>query len=301
MTDLFEIRHLRYFLAVIEAGSFSRAADRLGISQPSVSQQMRDLEANLRVPLFQRCGKRILPTAAGLIFAEHAREMMRKMESLHDELLSQPTESRGSLHIGVVPILNVPLMPHLLKLFTAKHPGVSLIVEEISSTEIETALEDGRMDVGLGFLTRHSPNLHYESLYKDKFTLIVAGNHPWKKRTEVAVEELHQQPLLQLPDSFVMRRMTDEICRKHQAHPRTVAQINAIETLLRSLSAFSAGALMPKICLRGRQNLHLSSIPLKGKNLGLEIGLLHLMDAGVNSAMGDFVRLAKIEVPKMNQ
>jgi DNA-binding transcriptional LysR family regulator len=68
-----EIRHFRYFLAVAEAGSFSRAADRLGVSQPNVSQQLRDLEANLRVELFQRRGKRILLTSAGLIFREHAR------------------------------------------------------------------------------------------------------------------------------------------------------------------------------------------------------------------------------------
>ena len=73
MHDPIEIRHLRYFLAVAEAGSFSRAADRLGISQPSVSQQMRDLEMGLRVSLFQRRGKRILLTPTGLIFQEHAR------------------------------------------------------------------------------------------------------------------------------------------------------------------------------------------------------------------------------------
>jgi len=71
MSEPLDIRHLRYFLAVAEAGSFSRAADRLGISQPSVSQQMRDLEAGLRVPLFQRRGERILLTPRGLIFQEH--------------------------------------------------------------------------------------------------------------------------------------------------------------------------------------------------------------------------------------
>ena len=73
MHDPVEVRHLRYFLAVAEAGNFSRAADRLGISQPSVSQQIRDLETGLRVRLFQRRGKRVLLSPGGLIFQEHDR------------------------------------------------------------------------------------------------------------------------------------------------------------------------------------------------------------------------------------
>lgn len=299
MNDPLEIRLLRYFLAVAEAGSFSRAADRLGISQPSVSQQMRDLEAGLRMALFQRRGKRILLTPAGLIFQEHARAILRQIESCLQELTSEPGQMRGALHLGVVPILNVPLIPHLLGLFAADHPGISLTVEEISSTEIETALEEGRMDVGLGFLTRHSPNLRYERLCTDEFALIVSESHPWAKRRAIKLSELHLQRLLQLPDTFVMRRMTDEICRNHQVRPRNIAEINAIETLLRSLAPLDAAALMPKIALRGREGLKLKAIPLQGKNPAVEIGLLRLVDSGSNSAVGAFTRLAKAVVPKM--
>jgi len=299
MQDPLEVRHLRYFLAVAEAGSFSRAADRLGISQPSVSQQMRDLEAGLRVSLFQRRGKRILLTPRGLIFQEHARAILHQLENFLQELNSESGQLRGALHLGVVPILNVPLVPHLMGLFAANHPGINVIVEEISSTEIETALEEGRMDVGLGFVTRHSPNLRYERLCKDEFALIVSETHPWSKRRVIPFSELHQQRLLQLPDSFVMRRMTDEICRNHQVRPRTVAEINAIETLLRTLAPLQAAALMPKIALRGREALKLKAIRLQGKNLGLEIGLLRLSDSAANSAVAAFTSLVKAVVPKL--
>ena len=299
MQDPVEIRHLRYFLAVAEAGSFSRAANRLGISQPSVSQQMRDLEAGLRVSLFQRRGKRILLTPRGLIFQEHARAILRQLENFLQELSSEPGQLRGALHLGVVPILNVPLVPDLLGLFAADHPGISVIVEEISSTEIETALEEGRMDVGLGFVTRHSPNLRYERLCTDEFALIVSAAHPWSHRRVIPLSELHQQRLLQLPDSFVMRRMTDDVCRNHQIRPRTIAEINAIETLLRSLAPLQAAALMPKIALRGREGLNLKAIRLRGKKLGLEIGLLRLSDSGANSAVAAFTSLARAAIPKL--
>src|ERR1700745_2347549 len=164
MQEPLEIRHLRYFLAVAEAGSFSRAADRLGISQPSVSQQMRDLEAGLRVPLFQRRGKRILLTPRGLIFQETARALLHQLETLLQELNGEPGELRGALRLRVIPGLNVPLVPQLLGAFVSTPPATGVKVEEISSPEIETALEEGRMDLDLGFLPRHSPNLRYERL-----------------------------------------------------------------------------------------------------------------------------------------
>lgn len=295
--DPLELRHLRYFLAVAEAGSFSRAADRLGVSQPNVSQQMRDLETELRVSLFQRRGKRILLTASGAIFQEHARAILRQVEILLQEISAAPGQMRGALHLGVVPILNVALMPQLLGLFATDHPQIGLNVEEISSTEIETALEEGRMDVGLGFLTRHSPNLRYERLCTDEFALIVHESHEWAKRRSIEVRELHQARILQLPDTFVMRRMTDAICREHQVRPHTVAEINAIETLLRSLAPLNAAALMPKIALRGTTNL--IAIRMKGKNLALEIGLLRLIDSGANSAVSEFTKLARSAVPKI--
>src|SRR5438067_4104718 len=101
MNEPMEIRHLRYFLAVAEAGSVSRAADRLGISQPSVSQQMRDLEAYLRVSLFQRRGKRILLTAAGVICKKHAPTMLRQLENCLDERSTDSAQLRGDLHLGI--------------------------------------------------------------------------------------------------------------------------------------------------------------------------------------------------------
>ena len=141
--DPVEIRHLRYFLAIAEAGSFSRAADRLGSSQPSISQQIRDVEERLRVTLFQRRGKRILLTAAGQIFQEHARSLLRQYEIFLQEVVgSEPGQLHGSLLLGVVPILDTALVPTLLGEFAARYPSISVSVREVSSTEIETALEE---------------------------------------------------------------------------------------------------------------------------------------------------------------
>jgi len=181
--------------------------------------------------------------------------------------------------------------------FAARHPGVNFTVAEISSDDIETALEEGRLDVGLGLLTHHSPNLRYELLSSDEFALFVPAGHPWWNRRMVHFSELHQQRLLQLPHSYVVRRMTDGICRSHQVRPRTVAEISAIETLLHSLAPLKAAALLPQVALRGATRLR--AIRLRGKSLRLEMGLLCLKDSSTNSTVAAFIELAKAAVPKI--
>ena len=222
--------------------------------------------------------------------------MLGQLENFLDELSLDSVQLRGALHLGIVPWLDVALVPQLLGLFVARHPGVNLTVTEISSDDIETALEEGRLDVGLGFLTHHSPNLRYERLSSDEFALIVPAGHPWWNRRMVHVSELHQQRLLQLPRSFVVRRMTDAICRSNQVRPRTVAEISAIETLLRSLAPLKAAALLPKVA---RGTTDLKAIRLRGKSLLLEMGLLSLKDSSANSMVVAFTELAKAAVPKI--
>lgn len=301
MQEPFEIRQLRYFLEVADAGNFSRAAKRLGVSQPAISQQMRDLETGLRAVLFQRRGKRISLTSAGLIFQEHARAILHQMEKSLQEIGREPGEIHGTLRLGIIPYLSGALLPRLLGLFSEQNPGVDLSIQEISSTDIETGLEEGRMDVGLGWVTRHSPNLRYEHLCNDEFMVVVAETHPWARRRAVELAELHRQRLVQLPDTYVMRRMTDEICRNHRIRPRTVAEINSIDIILRSLKPLNAVALMPRVTLRGAGGLGLKAIRLDGKSLGLEIGLLRLVDSGTNTAVAAFSKLAQTVVPKIIQ
>ena len=299
MQEPFEIRQLRYFLEVADAGSFSRAAKRLGVSQPAVSQQLRELEHGLRAVLLQRHGRRTFLTPAGLLFKEHARTILRQVDQSLQGISAGPGQLRGVLRIGVIPYLDLALMPGLLGRLAEEYPGLDVSVLEISSSEIETLLEEGRLDVGLGWATRHSPNLRYEHLGDDRLAAVVASNHPWAKRRVVDLHELHLQRVVQLPDTYVTRRMTDEMFRNYRIRPRTVAAINSIEVLLRSLGLLNAIGLMPRISLRGAKGLDLRSIRLEGRSLELEIGVLRLIDSGTNPAVAAFTELAKALIPRM--
>ena len=129
-------------------------------------------------------------------------------------------------------MLNVPLVPELLGVFVTDHPAISVTVEEISSTEIETAIEEGRMDVGLGFLTRHSPNLRYERLCTDQFALIVAQNHPWANRRVVDFFKITPATPASIARQLCDAQDVGRNLSKHMVRPHVVAEISAIETLL---------------------------------------------------------------------
>src|SRR5262249_11392771 len=154
--------------------------------------------------------KRTFLSPAGVLFRERAREILRFVSKSLQELSAEPNQLRGTVRVGVIPYLNVPLMPKLLGLFAQQYPAIDLSVLETSSSEIETLLEEGRMVVGFGWSPRHSPNLRYEHLCYDQFMVVTAANHPWAQRRVIDISELHLQRLLQLPDTYVMRRMTDE-------------------------------------------------------------------------------------------
>jgi DNA-binding transcriptional LysR family regulator len=126
MPEPFEIRQLRYFLEVSDAHSFSRAARRLGVSQPAVSQQIRDLESTLGAKLLERKGKRISLflslTPAGQLFEERAHGILRQVDQTVEEITSEPRQLHGTLRLGVIPYLDVALMPKLLGLSAQAHP-----------------------------------------------------------------------------------------------------------------------------------------------------------------------------------
>src|SRR5205823_13495962 len=125
---------------------------------------MRELETGLRVSLFQRRGKRILLTDAGLVFQKHARAILHQLENFLDELGGDSEQVRGDLHLGTVPWLDVAPVPQLQGLFAAKHPIVNLSVTENPSEDIATPLREGRLALGQGLLTHHSHNLRSDRL-----------------------------------------------------------------------------------------------------------------------------------------
>jgi LysR family transcriptional regulator, cyn operon transcriptional activator len=274
MTDSIEIRHLRYFLAVAETENFTRAAERLQISQPSISQQITQLERALRTPLFRRVGKRVFLTEAGSAFRKSAEVVLRKLDDACNSVSDIAGLLSGRVNLGVIPALHFAWIPPLLGEIANKHPGINIGVQELASSGVETEIEAGRFDLGFGLMTRKSPNIRYEKIVSQPFSLIVASPSKFADRKSVNLSELENERLVLLPDSFDMRRAADVVLLQARVHPRVSFEIDSIDAVLSSVLHAGIPTLLPAIVLRGREMPGLRAIPLAGKTRQMEFGIL---------------------------
>jgi LysR family cyn operon transcriptional activator len=209
-----ELRHLRYLLAIADEGHFTRAAQRLHVSQPALSQQIRQLEDGLGATLLDRAGRRVRLTAAGEIVVHHARRMLNEMNEAQVALQELAGLQRGALAIGTVQTVNAYLMPQVVAQFANAYPAIHVRIEELSADAIEQGLQQGTLQLGIGFVPSATADIEAEPLFDEELVLIVPQEHPFAERAVVDTREVNGLPLVLLSSAFCTRRLWDSCARE---------------------------------------------------------------------------------------
>ena len=191
-----DFRQLRYFVALYEEGHVGRAAERLALSQPALSQQIRQLEQNLDVSLFQRSGKRLLPTVAAHTLYNHAVPLLEGLERAREAMRVFRGQTPRSLAIGVLQTVNASLVPYMVERLHAAQPHLRVQIYELSGIDIERRLLTGNLDIGIGFLPPRQPGLHSVELYEDELQLVIPEEHPLKEFRKVSLAQAAELPML---------------------------------------------------------------------------------------------------------
>ena len=189
-----ELRHLRYFLAVAEELHFGRAAARLHISQPPLSQQIRRLEKELQAPLFQRTKRHVELTNAGRVFLEEARALVAQAEQAASSAQRASRGEIGQLVVGCALWADFLNGARIIELFARRHPDVEVELRDLTATEQISALESGRIDVGILRPPVPSKYLVSECLTTENLVVAFARGHPFKHRDRVPWTALVDQP-----------------------------------------------------------------------------------------------------------
>ena len=197
-----ELRHLRYFVAVAEAENVLRAAtQKLHVSQPAVSRQIRDLEDELGVQLFERTGKSVKLTGAGFLFLKEARAVLARTDEAVRNLRAFAEAGETELQVGYTPALRTRILSPALRAFQHEMPNVHVKLHDWSSEKIVTGLRDGRLQLALIVRPSKRAQLHdlrYEELVRERVRLAVPANHPFARRRSVSLADAAKEPFVGL-------------------------------------------------------------------------------------------------------
>ncbi|MCS6288071.1 MAG: transcriptional regulator CynR [Nitrospira sp.] len=269
-----EFRHLRYFLAVADALHFTKAAEGLPVSQPALSAQIKQLEQEVGVPLFDRVGRSVQLTRAGSIFREHARRALREMELAQMAIAEEEGLQRGTLTVGVVQTVNAYLIPEIVGRFSTLHPLVSLKFDELSGPDIEAGVRSGSLEVGIGFVPVSSDRIQSQPLFEEDFVLIASPRHRFARRRHLPLSALAKESLILLPNIFCTRRLLDENFEQAGVQPKIIVEMNSIEGILATVRRSNFATVLPRLSLGLTRNQTLRAITLKNPTPRRGIGLL---------------------------
>jgi DNA-binding transcriptional LysR family regulator len=188
--------HLETFCEAAELGSFTGAAQALGLTQAAVSQRIQALERTLGKPLFRRRGGRVLLSDAGRTLYEYAQKILDLHRQARREVSGQEPRADAELHLAASTIPGEHILPALLSDFARRHPHVHVRVAVGDSSTVMAQVERGEVGLGLVGRKAESPHLEYRFLASDRMVLIVPPGHPWGRRKRVSVRQLGDHPLI---------------------------------------------------------------------------------------------------------
>ncbi|MVV51741.1 transcriptional regulator CynR [Pseudomonas sp. PB120] len=241
------LRHLRYLLAVADNGGFTRAAEALHVSQPTLSQQIRQLEETLGVTLFDRTSRTVKPTDAGQAYIECARRVLVELEAGKRALHDVKDLSRGTLRLAMTPTFMAYLVGPLVRDYVARYPNIHLEIFELSMDDIEVGLTDDSLDIAIAFDGVRNPDIESIPAFTETLGVMVGRSHPlWESKAALALEEVAQLEFALLATDFVTRTRIDEYFAAMHITPKVVIEVNSVNTLLEVIRHTAIATILPE-------------------------------------------------------
>ena len=276
-----ELRQLRYFLAIAEEGGFSRAAQRLHVSQPPLSTQMKGLEEELGTQLLARSNRGVSLTASGRVFYEEVRAVLARLESAVTRTVQADRGDVGMLSVGFVSIADFGILPPALKSIRTQFPLVEVQLHELTTDAQIRELRASRLDLGLGLGPVEEPDLEFKRILREELVLACPADHPAARATIADLRTLSKTSFI-VPPRDVAPGLYDLIisrCRAAGFAPRIVQNARQMQTVIGLVSCGMGVALVPA-SVRNLKRTGVCYQRLRGRPALIELGILRRRDSG---------------------
>lgn len=281
-----EIRLLNYFLSVTEELHFTRAAEKLGISQPTLSQQIRLLEDRLDTDLFQRNGATIELTEGGNILLEHVNRIFYELDQATTNLKELKKLDMGELRIGSS---GNHLLYSSLKSFYKEYPGIKVSVYDLKTEETIENLRNSTFDIGVVFLPVHHSQIETIPLFTSDLCVVVGESHPLAQRETVYLTELQQYPLFLYPEKYLIREQIIDYCKTQDIRLNPIVELSDTYSLIK-MSILSKGVtVLPRLYIETEKNLPYQIVNIADPIPKIEIGIIYRKGRKLSSAIQAFI------------
>jgi LysR family cyn operon transcriptional activator len=250
------VRPLRYLKAVADHGSFTRAAAALHVSQPALSQQIRELEERMGVQLLDRSGRTVRPTDVGEAYLRHVRRALDELEVGGRAIRDVQDLSSGALRLGFTPSFAIYLLGPLIRRYRDRYPGIVLTITEMAQEEMELALGTDALDLGLAFSDVLAEDVEWLPLHTERLSLIVGQGHPAANGDrEMDAAALAAEPLALLGPTFATRGIVDRYLRRNGVHPLVAVEANSIAAIVEIVRLAGLATILPETVAQEQSGL----------------------------------------------
>lgn len=246
-------KQLEYVLVLSREGSFSKAADALNITQPSLSQYIKKIEKEIGLPLFDRTNGEVRLTDAGHVYLESGKQILDLEQQMTAKFLDIANHKSGTLRIGTSPFRSASMMPVIAKHFQTIYPGMYLIIEEMETHELIDGCEHGDFDFCLTMLPVDERIFAYEPIVEEELVLAVPASYdpltsvslPDRKYPAIDANQLNGLSFIMITESQVMQKALNSLCLDHDLHINTAAVVKSLEAQIAMVRAGVGVALVP--------------------------------------------------------
>nr|WP_204343454.1 LysR family transcriptional regulator [Paenibacillus elgii] len=288
-----DIRQLEYVLEIIRHSSFTKAAEALHITQPTISKAVKNLEEELGVPLFVRSGKTLELTDAGQLIAGQAQDVVRSFKHLELQLGDLTNFKKGHIRIGLPPMAGARFFPGILSRFRDTYPGLTIQLEEDGSVKLAEKVEDGTLDVGVVLLPVDEGVFESYSFVNERLRAVLPPAHPLAGKKEVRLVELQDEAFILFREDFALHERIIEACDGVGFRPRIWYESSQWDFIYEMVAAGMGVALLPESICGMLDPNRVATVTLTDPAIPWHLGMIWRKDRYLSFAAREWVRFSK--------